>query len=417
MKRLLKITFLTGLLTLFRMMTGFLIAKVVAIYTGPTGMAMLGQIQNVVSSLSGIMSAPVGSGIVRYTAENYREGFEACSPWWKAASEWILLFAVILIPSGIIFARHLSYWLFESTEYYWLIYITVLVLPFSAIGTLITSVINGQQQYRRYVVMGALATVASSSVMVFLILIEGLSGALLAAAIQMGLIGFVLTVFSFNQPWFRFSLWLGKSGNVQRKAIGSYVLMALTSSITFPVALLLIRNFLVARVGWEHAGYWQAVWKISEVYLGVITMALSTYFLPRLSQLNGYSSIRQEIQSTLKIVLPVVMLLAVSIYLLRDLVITLLFTESFSPARDLFAIQLLGDTVKVVAWLYAFPMLAKGATKWFVLTELGGALSFVGLSYCFIQEFGLQGVTISYLLNYLFYFLFVFFNLRNVVRD
>ena len=46
MKRLLKVTAMTGLLTLLRMAMGFVIAKVVAVYTGPAGMAMLGQVQS-----------------------------------------------------------------------------------------------------------------------------------------------------------------------------------------------------------------------------------------------------------------------------------------------------------------------------------------------------------------------------------
>ena len=59
MKKLLKVTASTGVLTLAKMAMGFVIAKVVAIYTGPSGMALLGQIQGVVTALNGIVNAPV----------------------------------------------------------------------------------------------------------------------------------------------------------------------------------------------------------------------------------------------------------------------------------------------------------------------------------------------------------------------
>jgi hypothetical protein len=78
MKRLLKLTAMAGLFTLLRMAMGFVIAKVVAIYTGPTGMAMLVQEQNMVGSLKGIINAPAGSGVVRFTAGYKEQGFEAC---------------------------------------------------------------------------------------------------------------------------------------------------------------------------------------------------------------------------------------------------------------------------------------------------------------------------------------------------
>ncbi|HGU0837039.1 TPA: O-antigen flippase, partial [Escherichia coli] len=59
MKQLLSVTVFSGLLTLLRMGAGFLVAKIVAVYTGPSGMALLGQLQSIASSLSGVVNAPV----------------------------------------------------------------------------------------------------------------------------------------------------------------------------------------------------------------------------------------------------------------------------------------------------------------------------------------------------------------------
>ena len=108
MRRLLKVTAMTGLLTLLKMAMGFVIAKVVAIYTGPTGMAMLGQVQSLVGSLNGIINAPVGSGVVRYTAENKQQGFESCAPWWRASLQWVLVISALLVSSGLLLAEHSS---------------------------------------------------------------------------------------------------------------------------------------------------------------------------------------------------------------------------------------------------------------------------------------------------------------------
>ena len=102
MKRLLSVTGFTALLTLLRMCSGFIIAKVIAIYAGPTGIAMLGEIQSVVAILNGIASAPVGSGIIRYTAENIDQGFDQCSPWWRASLKWVIGLLLIIIPFGCI---------------------------------------------------------------------------------------------------------------------------------------------------------------------------------------------------------------------------------------------------------------------------------------------------------------------------
>lgn len=416
MKRLLKVTAMTGLLTLLKMAMGFVIAKVVAVYTGPTGMAMLGQVQSMVISLNGIINAPVSSGLVRYTAEKQGAGFESCAPWWRASLQWVLIISAIILPVGLLLADHIAIWLFQDKTLAWIVIMTVAVLPLSAIGTLCNSVINGQQQYRRYVSLGMISVLISGTVMFTLIVQSNIKGALLAAAVQSALIGVVMLVANLRQPWFKLRYWWGATDNKARKATGGYMLMAITTALTVPISLILVRNILIDQVGWEAAGQWQAVWKISEVYLGVITMALGTYYLPRLSSLVGSAAIIDEIHRTTRIILPIVAFLALCVYLLRDVAIWLLFTNHFYAARDLFAMQLFGDVIKVASWLYAYVMLSRGKTKLFIATEIIFSFLFVALSYVCVTIYGLIGVNIAYAVNYALYFIFVFINLKNAAR-
>ena len=184
--------------------------------------------------------------------------------------------------------------------------------------------------------------------------------------------------------------------------------MATTTALTTPIALIGVRNVLISHVGWEEAGQWQAVWKISEVYLGVITIALTTYYLPKLSTLKGVENIRAEINQTAKIIIPIAAIMALGVYLFRDLVISLLFTEAFRSARELFAIQLIGDVIKIASWLYAYPMLSRGATKWFVSTEIIFSLSLIALTYTLVPLYSTQGANFAYAINYLIYLVFTF---------
>tara|TARA_R110002050_G_scaffold299462_1_gene465145 strand:+ start:5503 stop:6753 length:1251 start_codon:yes stop_codon:yes gene_type:complete len=412
MKRLLKVTAMTGLLTLLKMVMGFVIAKVVAVYTGPTGLAMLGQVQGVVAVLNGLINAPAANGVVRFTAEKQAEGYEACSPWWKASLQWILILAGITIPVALLLSNYLAILLFQDITLSWVITVTVCVLPLSAMGTLCNSVINGQENYRRYVGLGMLSAVISAALMLGMIFYANIKGALLAAALQSALIGLVMLCANLRQPWFKLRYWWGATSVTARKSIGNYTLMAITTALTAPVSLILVRNILVEQVGWESTGHWQAVWKISEVYLSVITLALGTYYLPKLASLIGVDSIVKEIHHTAKVIFPIVCIMALGVYLLRDVAIWLLFTEEFEAARDLFAIQLTGDVVKILAWLYAYPMLSRGATKWFISTEIIFSLNFVLLAYFLVELYGVSGANVAYLINYSIYFIFVFFNVR-----
>jgi PST family polysaccharide transporter len=114
----------------------------------------------------------------------------------------------------------------------------------------------------------------------------------------------------------------------------------------------------------------------------------------------------------LKFLIPAIVLIAFLIFTLRDEIINLVFTESFKNARDLFFIQLIGDCFKVSAWLYAYPMLSRGATKWFVASEVLFSISFVLLAYFFITNYGVVGANYAFTLNYFIYFMFTFTNIK-----
>lgn len=398
----------SGLLTLLRIGSGFIVAKVVAIQTGPSGMAMLGQLQSMITALNGIVAAPVGNGLVRYTAEHDASGFDACQPWWRACTRWLQFILLLTIPVVCFGAKSLATLLFGEQKYAWVIVFVGLALPLSALNTLLASVINGQQQYRRFISLNTISVLIATAIMLALAHTRQLDGALLAAAMFSGISGVVMLLGAMRQPWFRLRHWFGSVDKSHFRGVGSYVAMAVVSAVCAPASLVLVRNILISRVGWTEAGQWQAVYKISEVYLGVITMALSTYYLPRLSTISGYQSIRTEILSVSRVVMPVVSILAIGIYVLRDVAIGLLFTEQFRPARDLFAIQLIGDVVKILSWLFAFPMLSRGAAKWFIGTEILFGISFPVLTWFFVSEYGVAGANLAYATNYCIYFAFVY---------
>ena len=411
MKKLLKVSFFSSILTLFRMGCGFIIIKVVAIYTGPSGIASLGQFQSLISSINGIANAPVGSGIVRYTSENQKNGFDACSPWWQAALRLSLYLSIPLMLSGILLSPYISRWLLGDSHYYLPIILACLFLPFGLFGTFITSVVNGLQQYRRYMVFGMSSVLISMIMMIFFVSQGGLRGALIAAAIQTGLTGVALIILVWKQDWFKRKYLFKKPESKHVQDIGKYVLMAITSAVFVPISMILVRKILIHNVGLTETGYFQSVWKISEVYLGIITTALSVYYLPQLSQLTQVKDIKKEIHHVAKLILPVVTLLALLVYLFRDTIIALLFTASFLPCRELFLAQLIGDVIKILSWLYAYPMLSSGNAKWFIVTEIMFSSSFVLLSFIFVNLYGVHGANYAYVLNYGVYFVIMYLNL------
>lgn len=408
---------MTSLLTLVRMLTGFIIAKVIAIHTGPTGLAILGQFQSFLSSLTGIFNSPVGSGVVRFTAASQQSGFEESAIWWRAAIHWVCIISMVIVPIMLMASEQVALWLLNDVNLSWLIVICVSLMPIVSFGTLCNSIINGQQLYKRYIGIGFVSTIISSTVMILCVIYGNIEGALFAAAIQYPLIAMVIITLNLKQPWLRLKYWYGEVDDKAKSSIFNYMLMALTSAITLPIALILIRKILSSELGWVYTGHWQAVWKISEAYLGVITLALGTYFLPRLSSKRNVNEVISEILNTAKLAIPVCIFLSVLVFIFRDTALTLLFTEEFSSARELFFIQLCGDVVKVASWLLAFTMLAKGATKWYVGSEIGFSIVFVTLTYTLVDVLKEQGVLFAYLISYTIYFLTIVLNIKKIIKQ
>ncbi len=115
--------------------------------------------------------------------------------------------------------------------------------------------------------------------------------------------------------------------------------------------------------------------------------------------------------------MPIVIIMALGIYLLKDIIIRVLFTESFSPMGELFLYQLIGDVVKISAVLLGYIMVAKAMTKLYIISELVFVVSFVALSVLFMNIYGLIGVTMAFMINYLIYVVFLYFRLRGYLND
>lgn len=71
--------------------------------------------------------------------------------------------------------------------------------------------------------------------------------------------------------------------------------------------------------------------------------------------------------------------------------------------------------LKISSWLLAFLMVAKAMTRWFIATEIGFSLLFVGLGFLFMQMNGVVGITQAYLVNYILYMALMAYIFRDLL--
>lgn len=411
---LLKTSFLTFIATAIKIVAGLVINKAVSIYIGPSGLALIGQFQNASQLSMTVAQGGINAGVTKYTAE-YGPESDELPKLWSTAAKITLCCSLAVGLVLILFSQYISEYTFKTEQYRYVFVTFGFTIIFFTANQLLLSVLNGLKEIKTFITINITQSIYSLVFTTLLITFWGLNGALIAMVTNQSIV-FISVLWRLrNHKLILTNNFKQKFDNAQGRKLLAYSAMALTSACTVPISHLFVRNYLGENLSWDQAGYWQSMWYISSMYLMVVTTALSTYYLPRLSEITSKIDLRSELKHGYLIIIPIVIVLSFAIYLLRDFIIWLLFTEDFKPMRDLFKWQLIGDVVKVCAWLLAYLMLAKAMVRSFILTEVIFSFSFVILSIYFVELFGLVGMTYAYTLNYIIYFFTVLFIVKNKI--
>jgi PST family polysaccharide transporter len=399
---LVKTSLLNGIAVAVKVASALVLNKILAVYVGPAGYAIIGQFQNAVSIVVSLAGGVVATGVTKATAQHYDDEAKQHAVWQTAirfSLDASLFAGVILLLVG----NWMSEWLLHRTDmssvFVWL----ALALPAMAANNLLLAIVNGKKEVGIYVMSNIIGSLISVLVIGLLAYYFGLYGALVAFTINPAVVLLSTAAIVARRDWFKAKFLWGQMNHPALRELYGFGLMVLTSALTMPVTFMLIRDHLATNLGLPAAGYWQASWKISEIYLMLVTTTLSVYYLPRLAEIRTAPELKTEIIKVYCFVMPIVAVGAGAIFLLRDFIIHTLFTSDFLPMRALFQWQVTGDVIKIGSWILSFIMLGRAMVKAFVLTELAFSLSFYFLTWVLVDRIGLVGVSMAYAINYSLY--------------
>jgi len=410
---LIKTSFYTSISTAITFISGFIVVKVVAVKNGPKGIAFVGQFQNTATILTMLATAAISTGVIKYLAEHKNDI--------KKRKEIInTAFLIIFFSSLIIsvFTMSTSGYLSEAafkTKDFWLVYflfgLFTMVISFNV---MFLAILNGLKEIKKFTIINISSSLTGVTLTVLFAYTWGIKGVLVASTAT-ALFIFLINIYFFNKLGIKWKPDFKSWDKSVVKMLSGFSLMAIVSGFVAPTMQILVRDRIITQFSIADAGYWQAVTKISDYYLGFITSVLGVYYMPRLSELNSKVELRHEIIAGYKIILPIVAAIAFLIWVFKDLIIHILFTSAFLPMKPLFTYQLLGDFFKIGSWLLSYLMIAKALTKTFIATEILFAASYVILSYYFMDNYGIIGATYSFCINYLFYWILMWVLMRKQI--
>jgi PST family polysaccharide transporter len=380
--------------------------KIIAVYLGTNGMFLIGQLKDFLKIGNTLGTMGIETGNVKYSSEiNKREN--KFKDLLSTSFKIHLYTSLIIITLILIFYNYLTLPLTEKlseiNNYSFKYILCFSILCFS-IQTFIMSVLNGLKKIRIFILINIVATIISAGVLIFLVinyLTIGAYYALILSPIITLITALIICL--FLKP-FKLNF-LNSIFKIQHlKNLSKFSLMAIIAPICLIGATFIVRYYISEKFGANYAGSWEAMWRISAIYLLFLTTTFKFYLVPTFTNLEK-NGLKKEVFKIWKTTLPIIIIITLAVYISKDLIINILFTSEFKLVNSLILLHLLGDIVKINCWVLGNILVAKAKTTHFILFQIEWSIVFVVLSIILANKYGFAGLSIAYFTTYLIHFL------------
>ncbi len=376
-------------------MLGIFSSKIISIYLGTSGMALMGSFRNFSTMLKSIATIGISNSVVKIFVENKEDKKEISIIY----STFFWLFWIIssgLAIGVLLFATPISSFLFFTDVYKIPIQFFGLLLPLMVINTFWLAIYNGLEKYKSIVIIQIVSNILVFGTTALLIWKHNIFGGLLSLSVGEFLM--VLVTFLFvrkDMDYFKFDL----QKIISRKylhVIKRFSIMALLSAVIVPLTLLFIRNAIVQKYSLHEAGIWDAVNRLSSFYMLFFSSGLSLYYMPKLASIHTESEFKIELKSYFKFFVPLFLLMLVVVFLVKGIILKIAFTKEFSNIENVLIWQLMGDFVRVLTLAFGFQIVVKTMMKRYFVGELVFNIAYLLLSFFLMQKNAVEGVLQAY---------------------
>ncbi|EAA4084815.1 lipid III flippase WzxE [Salmonella enterica subsp. salamae] len=393
----------TAVSTLVKIGAGLLVVKLLAVSFGPAGVGQAGNFRQMITVLGVLAGAGIFNGVTKLVAQHHDDPAQLRTVV-GTSSAMVLGFSTLLALVFLLAAAPISQGLFGHTDYQGLVRLVALVQMGIAWANLLLALMKGFRDASSNALSLIVGSFLGVAAWYLCYRIGGYEGALLGLALVPALVVVPAGMILIKRGTVPLRYLKPSWDNGLAGQLSKFTLMALITSVTMPVAYVMMRNQLAGHYSWSDVGIWQGVSSISDAYLQFITASFSVYLLPTLSRLTEKQDITREVVKALKFVLPAVAAASFTVWLLRDFAIWLLFSAKFTAMRDLFAWQLVGDVLKVGAYVFGYLVIAKASLRFYILAEISQFILLSAFAHWLIPAHGALGAAQAYMATYIVYF-------------
>lgn len=412
--KLLKVLSLNSISVAISFLLGILSTKMVSVFLGTQGMALLGSFRNFSTMIKNLSTLGINNSIVKLLVENKNDKKELSVIY--STFFWLFItIALFLCLIILLFSNTISVFIFYTDIYSLPIVFFGLLLPLIVINTFWIAIYNGLEMFKKIVFIQILSNILVFTTTTLLIYYKNIKGGLFAVTVGELLMVFVTFIYiRRDKDYFKFEL----QKVISKKyfeTIKRFSAMALLSAVVGPLTLMFIRNLIVNTYSIEQAGIWDAINRLSGFYMLFLSTGLSMYYLPRLASLSTDGEFKNELKYYFKTFVPMFLLMISIVFIFKNLILKIAFTTDFSEVNTILIWQLLGDFFKIMTLAFGYQILIKTMMKRYFFVEIIFNSIYLIMSYFLIHQFALAGVVQAYFFANVITFIVVLWMFRKLL--
>jgi enterobacterial common antigen flippase len=383
---------------------GIVRTKAMAVLLGPAGFGLLGMLTALADLARSVAGMGLSSSGVRQIADAVAsEDAQRVARTATVLRRTALLLGVVGALLLLVFARPLSTLSFGDDSHMTAIALLSLAVFFRLVADAEGALLQGLRQVAsvaKVAVLSALLGTVVGLPLVYWWHEEGVALALVAIAATAAAVSW----------WYTRKLRI-EHPSLTSAAVRQEATALLTLGVAFMVSGLLlmgsaylVRLILVQQQGLDSAGLYQAAWTLGGLYVGLVVQSMGTDFYPRLvGAVKDHSECNRLVNEQAQVSLLLAGAGVLATIALSPLLLTLFYSAQFGEAAETLRWICLGMAVRVVSFPVGYVIIARGDQRIYIATELAWMLVNVGLSWLFIDWYGLKGAGIAFFASYVFH--------------
>ena len=409
-----KLVFGSGGVAACNMLRAFVVNKLLAIFLPLSTFACVGQLQNLMSIGQAMSSLAMQNGWVSLTAQNRGDRTKLVGIW--RGGYRLTVFATIFTCIAAVLFCFLAplETLFPGIHPRLVQAAILFSLPGIVAMNMITiasSVLNGLGEYKRWALVGIASSLLQCIWVAFFLYTGHLS--VLSIIATQSVIAGIFAARVASGAGFSFGL-LRKSVLDVRSPWFAFAAMGLVPMLLNPIVLTVIRSYVGSEFGWNAAGVWQGVWKVSDFFAAGFSAVLGVILLPKISAKLTRNEFWKIFNPILFKMFGLTLVVVALLFVCRHFVVAILLSSTYAAVADYMPIQLVGDFFRTGGWALGLVLVARGETVRFLVAEVLSNVYLAVGTVVLSKMFDFSGPMLAYASENILYFICLYVVVRRL---